>query len=307
MFGIALSVAACRRAGTRADVAWLIGPHEFAGADPADAVALTPGGGRIGGLLGGALDGQLGELAARRSAAGRLVEIDVSPVDALLAGLSHGGPVRCVLAPADVLPADLWQPLVERRPVCLVARLVDGTATDWAWFDATTIDAASAPVRERFRRGVASSEVVDDELVSVFVPTPRLVVFGVGAIADALAAAAAVAGWQCQVTGDPDLAVGMAAGLSAIDQLVVMGHEVEPVGRVLAAALDSEVGYIGALGSRRMHEQRVDWLAYRGVTDTARVHGPAGLDIGASGAGEIAISILAEALSVRHRSSSDAR
>jgi xanthine dehydrogenase accessory factor len=86
-----------------------------------------------------------------------------------------------------------------------------------------------------------------------------------------------------------------------------MGHEVEPVGRVLAAALGSEVGYIGALGSRRMHEQRVDWLAYRGITDVARVHGPAGLDIGASSAGEIAISIIAQALAVRHRGESAAR
>jgi xanthine dehydrogenase accessory factor len=99
----------------------------------------------------------------------------------------------------------------------------------------------------------------------------------------------------------------MAMGLSSIDQLVAMGHEVEPVGRVLAAALGSDVGYIGALGSRRMHEQRVDWLAYRGITDVDRVHGPAGLDIGASGAGEIAISIIAQALAVRHRGESAAR
>jgi xanthine dehydrogenase accessory factor len=212
-----------------------------------------------------------------------------------------------VLAPAEVLPAGIWQPLVERRPVCLTARLADGTLVDTAWFDASTIDGASGAAHERFQRGVAVTEVVGDELVAVFVPTPRLVVFGMGALADALASAAALAGWQCQVTGDPDVAVGMAMGLSTIDQLVAMGHEVEPVGRVLAAALGSDVGYIGALGSRRMHEQRVDWLAYRGVTEVNRVHGPAGLDIGASTAGEIAVSIIAEALAVRHRGESAAR
>jgi xanthine dehydrogenase accessory factor len=211
-----------------------------------------------------------------------------------------------VLAPADTLPAGIWQPLVERRPVCLTARVVDGALDGAEWFDASTVEAASPAARERFRRGLAVSEVVGDELVSVFVPTPRLVVFGMGAIADALAAAAALAGWQCHVTGDPDVAVGMAMGLSPIDQLVAMGHEVEPVGRVLAAALASEVGYIGALGARRMQEQRADWLAYRGITDVERVHGPAGLDIGATTPGEIAISIIAEALAARHRGGSSA-
>jgi xanthine dehydrogenase accessory factor len=64
----------------------------------------------------------------------------------------------------------------------------------------------------------------------------------------------------------------------------------------LSAALSSQAGYIGALGSRRTQQARADWLAYRGITDLDRVHGPAGLDIGASSPPEIAISILAEAL-----------
>jgi xanthine dehydrogenase accessory factor len=76
----------------------------------------------------------------------------------------------------------------------------------------------------------------------------------------------------------------------------VFAHDLEAAGTVLQAALQSSVGYIGALGSRRMQQQRADWLAARGVTGLERIHGPAGLDIGASSPGEIAVSVLAEAI-----------
>ena len=92
------------------------------------------------------------------------------------------------------------------------------------------------------------------------------------------------------------MARGVIAGLSTIDKVVVTGHDLELTGAGLIAALDSDVGYIGALGSRRLNDNRRDWLAYRGVTDLTRVHAPAGLDIGADTPATIAVSILAEAI-----------
>ena len=95
------------------------------------------------------------------------------------------------------------------------------------------------------------------------------------------------------------MATGLIAGLSRLDKLVVTSHDAELGGRALAAGLDSDVGYIGALGSRRTQQSRADWLAYRGITDLSRIHGPAGLDIGADTPAEIAVSIVAEALAVK--------
>ena len=79
---------------------------------------------------------------------------------------------------------------------------------------------------------------------------------------------------------------------------MVASHDQELAGRALAAALDSDVGYIGALGGRRAQQARADWLAYRGYSDLSRIHGPAGLDIGADTPAEIALSILAEAVAL---------
>lgn len=67
MYAIALSVAACIRARTHVDVAWIIDTHHIDVRDRTDAVAITPGGGRIGSLLSGVLDGQLTDLAGRQS------------------------------------------------------------------------------------------------------------------------------------------------------------------------------------------------------------------------------------------------
>jgi xanthine dehydrogenase accessory factor len=71
----------------------------------------------------------------------------------------------------------------------------------------------------------------------------------------------------------------------------------------LAAALQSDAFYIAALGSRVAQESRRARLLEAGLGEQQleRLHGPAGLDIGAESPAETAVSILAEALAVRAR------
>ncbi|NDH14750.1 MAG: hypothetical protein EBY47_06725, partial [Actinobacteria bacterium] len=126
-----------------------------------------------------------------------------------------------------------------------------------------------------------------------------VVVAGGGPIADALIAQVSLLGWDVAVETRPDLVEGLTTRLSSADAVVVMGHDVETSSRCLQVALDSDAGYIGALGSRAMQQARADWLAYRDVTDLTRVHGPAGLDIGAATPEEIAVSIVAQIVSAR--------
>ncbi len=130
-------------------------------------------------------------------------------------------------------------------------------------------------------------------------PVPKLVVIGAGAIAEALTANAALLGWNTRTMVDADAAATVLAELAALDNVVVISHDAEIAGRALMAVLDGGAGYIGALGSRRTQQARAAWLEERGVTELDRIHGPAGLHIGANTPAEIAVSIIAEALAVR--------
>jgi xanthine dehydrogenase accessory factor len=85
------------------------------------------------------------------------------------------------------------------------------------------------------------------------------------------------------------------------DAVIVFSHDPKFDEPALLAALRSDAGYIGALGSRRTASERAARLAYLGVDADAirRVHSPSGLDIGAATPEEVAISIMAEVIAAR--------
>jgi xanthine dehydrogenase accessory factor len=75
--------------------------------------------------------------------------------------------------------------------------------------------------------------------------------------------------------------------------VVTLSHDTKIDDPALVAALAANTGYVGALGSRKSHAARLQRLAEAGVSadDLARIDGPVGLDIGAIGPAEIALSI----------------
>jgi len=85
-------------------------------------------------------------------------------------------------------------------------------------------------------------------------------------------------------------------GIDRYTAVVALTHDPKIDDPALAMALRSSCFYIGALGSRKTHERRVQRLMAAGFaeTDLARIHAPIGLDIGAVSPAEIAVSILAE-------------
>ena len=260
------------------------------------AAAFTPGGGRVGQLAGGAFDGLLADVASRRLSRGRLVAHEVTAIEAPLCGLPVGTPVQFLVVPADQFPSDIWPTLLAHRPVGITAEIVDGEVTA---VDVATPDAAEGRLAEMLRAGDPAVEVDGALMRTVFAPIPRLVIAGGGPFAEALVAQGRLLGWQVVAETRPEMVTGLSASLSDLDAIVVMGHDVETSSRCLMAALESDAGYIGALGAPAMQQARADWLAYREVTDLSRIHGPAGLPLGGRSPAEVAVSIVAEILDER--------
>ncbi|ORA39218.1 XdhC family protein [Mycobacterium aquaticum] len=159
----------------------------------------------------------------------------------------------------------------------------------------------------------------------VLVPPPRLLIFGASEFATALAGVGAATGYHVTVcdaratfttpqrfSAAHDVIVdwphryltgeASAGRIDSRTAITVLTHEPRFDVPALQAALRlPHVGYIGALGSRRTHADRVERLRAAGVSETeiSRISSPLGLDIGANTPSETAVSILAEIISTR--------
>jgi xanthine dehydrogenase accessory factor len=294
MYDIVDAVFARRSAGQPVTVARVVDTRGISSRDRVAAVAYSPGQPLAGRLFSGAGNAELPALLADATG---LVDFTVTEPAAAEAGLACGGSARLLVQSAASVPDRAWQQFAEHRPVCLVTEI--GTGATEAYLPAELPRPAEAGDRAElarlFRSGISQTAVQGDLLVSGYWPTPQLFVVGDGQIAEALAANAALLGWTCtNAERLPD-------ELTAADNVVVLSHDLDVSGRALRHALAGEAGYVGALGSRHTQAARAGWLREHGVAAAAveRIHGPAGLDIGSRTPAEIALSILAEIISVR--------
>jgi xanthine dehydrogenase accessory factor len=158
--------------------------------------------------------------------------------------------------------------------------------------------------------------------VESFGPPPRMVIFGAVDFTAALARQGKLLGYRVTVC-DARPVFATATRFPMADEVVVdwpdrhlakIGAELGPRDAVcvlthdpkfdvpaIVAALATDVGYLGAMGSRRTHATRVERLRAAGVDDAAlaRVMAPVGLDIGARTPEETAVSICAEIIALR--------
>lgn len=90
--------------------------------------------------------------------------------------------------------------------------------------------------------------------------------------------------------------------LTAADAVCILSHDAKFDVPAVVTALASGAGYVGAMGSRRTHDDRMRRLRAAGATDEslARLRSPLGLDLGGRGTADTALSILAEIVADRH-------
>ena len=93
----------------------------------------------------------------------------------------------------------------------------------------------------------------------------------------------------------------LGTSLGPRDAVCVLTHDNKFDVPAITSALQTQVGYIGVMGSRKTHENRTERLIEAGVTTTEfeRVMSPIGLDLGARTPEETAISICAEIIAMR--------
>jgi xanthine dehydrogenase accessory factor len=156
--------------------------------------------------------------------------------------------------------------------------------------------------------------------VAAFAEPPRMVIFGAIDFASALAPLAKGLGYRVTIA-DPRRAFLDSPRFSSVaqtvaawpqdvladmtlgprDAVLVFTHDPKLDVPAVVAALETDAGYVGALGSRRTTDDRNERLRAAGVTDEqlARIFAPCGLDIGSSTVEETAVAILAEMVASR--------
>ena len=293
--------------------------------------------GRLAGSVSaGCVEGAAAEAvhAARRGRYRELIHYGVSDERAAEVGLTCGGAIDVLVEP-DV-PAEVLSTATEDRTLAIATPLPVGRETpdvgrvllhvggirsgslgDKA-ADAQLVGLARVALAKGISRTVRVG--ARDVYIEVAALT-RVVVIGAGEIAVYLVRLAHAIGFHTVVV-DPrsafltrerfpdadDLLTGWAdeladpAGIDEGAHVVALAHDPKIDDPAITAALRRGARYVGALGSRRSHAERLERLRAAGASegDLARIHAPVGFDLGGHTPADIALGILAEIVAEWH-------
>ena len=168
----------------------------------------------------------------------------------------------------------------------------------------------------------APLEKKDDTLTHCFGPRHRLLLVGAGQLAAHLSTLALAMDYEVMLADSREWALDQWQGPDvekilglpddvvrehAADEhcaVITLSHDPRVDDMALMEALDSACWYVGALGSVRTTEKRLQRLSQLGLSSgaLARLHAPVGLSIGSKTTMEIAVSIMAQLTQLRRES-----
>jgi xanthine dehydrogenase accessory factor len=329
-------LAAVRAAGQRAALATVVHIVGSAYRLPGAKFLIEETGGTLGSVSGGCLEADVREVAREVVAAGTpsLRHYTTGGDEDMVWGLGMGcnGAVDVFIQPATAGPlaelADGLRQLFAGDSPFALATLLQGEsagaalviAPDGVLHGSLGASEADQLAAERARALIPAGRSGSHQIagrrvfLEVLPPPPHLVVCGAGDDARPLVDYAADAGFRVTVVdhrsallaperfpqaarlllGRPEeLALELPPERSlAVVKTHSLGHDREWIRRLLAAGLP----YIGALGPRERTRSILREIGAAGTADAGRVFGPVGLDLGAEGERQVALSIVAELL-----------
>jgi xanthine dehydrogenase accessory factor len=284
----------------------------------------------LGSVSGGCVEAEVITEAADVIATGepKSLEYGIEDNTAWKVGLACGGSIRIFVekvegerdSSAESLLHRLVSDVESRRQVALITNLATGAQR--LAYSPRDLEKDLAPtLGDAFRcdKSIALAADAGEVFINVFNPTVRLIILGAVHIAQQLVPMARALGHDVVIVdprtafateerfGDaeiscewPDEALSK-IGVDARTALIALTHDPKIDDPALIHALSSNAFYVGALGSRKTHAKRAERLLKAGVAsaDIERIHAPIGIDIGAQGAAEIALSIIAEITAVQ--------
>ena len=271
-------------------------------------LACSGGGEQVGSLSGGCVEEELlarleaDELA---TAGPQLIEYGVTAEQNERLGLPCGGRLQVLVQALGENDLDWLRAvsgaIADRR--CIRRHLE--LATGDTWLESTA--------------GYRALEIDDNRMSQSFGPSQRMLLVGAGQLSQSLAELGLAMGYEVIVTdprqrmldqwegpdvqrvaGMPDDAVRALAD-DPHSVIITLTHDPRIDDMALMEALESRAWYVGALGSARTTEKRLERLRALALPDEAlaRLHAPVGLDIGSKTPIEIAVSIMAELTMLR--------
>jgi xanthine dehydrogenase accessory factor len=319
-------LAAWRAAGHGFALATVVGTWDSAPRRPGAAMAVNDRGEVLGSVSGGCVEAAVYAAAGEVLATGRsqTQTYGVSDGEAFDVGLACGGTIEVLIRPESALTGldRVIAAVRAGRPVA-TASVEDAQLVVWperaegSLGDPEVDESAAAQAARMLAAGATGTISACD--VPVFVQSyatpPRMIVFGAIDFAGAVARIGRFLGYHvtvCDARGvfttrkrfpDADELVvdwpHRYLAATAVDErtvLCVLTHDPKFDIPLLRVALRTPARYVGVMGSRRTHDDRLRRLREAGVgeAELARLSAPIGLDLGARTPEETAVAIAAE-------------
>ncbi|MDG2466110.1 MAG: XdhC family protein [Alphaproteobacteria bacterium] len=263
-----------------------------------------------GSVSGGCVEGAVidSALATMQDGFVKRLEFGVADATAWEVGLSCGGEISVGVVPLSLIGVDILEIVqkkyADRYPIYL------------------SFDLKNMSVFEKDEAFSATSLDTEQKIFNLLIsPRPRVFIIGAVHISQYLASMLTGCGYAVSVIDPrttfakeerfqdielitlwPDEALDKVI-IDAETAIITLTHDPKIDDNALDIALNSNAFYIAALGSKKTHESRCARFLKKGFDQTTlnRIHGPAGIDIGAITPAEIAASILSEIIAKRRK------